>query len=113
MRQLSFAMALSVISLPAMAQISCPQLVVSDLQAHAMAAPIPAPFTEITGLARNVGNQTLRNMSLTFNLLDDSGTVVGNAYANGNNLEAGQSWRFSASATVPYSKFKLSGTLCP
>ena len=57
--------------------------------------PIPVKNSSITGVIRNVSGNVLSG-SIQFNLYDESGYQLGEAYDTINDLADGESWRFRA-----------------
>ena len=51
----------------------------------------------ITGIAKNVTNRDFSYASIEFSVYDSEGNNMGTAFANINNLAAGDTWRFEAS----------------
>lgn len=54
----------------------------------------------ITGTFTNNSDEDLSTVSITYNLYDAEGTMIGNAYASASNLSAGTSWAFEAYITA-------------
>lgn len=56
----------------------------------------------LSGTARNDGSD-LATCMLTFDIMDASGTKLGDALASTEGLQSGQTWRFQATISVPSS----------
>jgi len=52
--------------------------------------------SRVSGVITNVSSETMSYVSITFNLYDASGAVLGNAWANMNNLPPGTDWKYEA-----------------
>jgi hypothetical protein len=70
---------IAVVGSPAVAQIQCSDLSVSDLHGN----NVPG---QITGIATNISDHEMKLVHLVFNLYDSNGTVIGNATAGQSNL---------------------------
>jgi len=81
------------------------QLIVSNLQVVPEANGISA----ITGRATNRSGQQMATAFVRFNLLDNSGALVGNTVAMASILAPGHAWKFSAETPVKFTTVKLSG----
>ncbi|HPJ36694.1 MAG TPA: FxLYD domain-containing protein [Spirochaetota bacterium] len=70
-------------------------------------------FRYVTGTVRNTGSQTYNIVTITFNLYDSSGSIVGNAVDTIQNFRPGAKWKFKAMITeesvVKYEFDSLSG----
>ena len=70
-------------------------------------------FRYVTGTVKNTGSQTYNIVTITFNLHDQSGSIVGSAVDTVQNLRPGATWRFKAIITeevaVKYEFDSLSG----
>ena len=53
---------------------------------------------KIVGIAKNISGKDLSYVSVNFSIYDANGILLGSAYANMNNLSAGESWRFEATS---------------
>lgn len=53
-------------------------------------------YPAITGTFTNNTDDELTSVSLTYNLYDEDGNLIGNAYASASNIQAGSSWSFEA-----------------
>jgi hypothetical protein len=71
--------------------------------------PAPAGYPAVMGVAHNNTNGTLSAVFVTFNLYDNTGSVVGNATAGGQNIGPGENLKFAAPTSVPFSEAKLTG----
>jgi hypothetical protein len=60
------------------------------------------PVSGITGEATNVSGKDLSFCTISLDVLDESGTKVSSAIANTPGLKAGQTWRFQAIFTTPF-----------
>lgn len=67
----------------------------------------PAGYPAVMGLARNTTNGTLSNVFVKFKLYDEEGNIVGNTMAAGQDIGPGETWKFVAPTTVPFSEAKL------
>ncbi|WP_321785450.1 FxLYD domain-containing protein [Paraburkholderia sp. J94] len=56
----------------------------------------------ITGTATNVTRARIDTATITINLLDGQGRIIGSASAAGGGIAPGQSWIFLAPTSVPY-----------
>ncbi|MGF0237586.1 FxLYD domain-containing protein [Rhodococcus sp. IEGM1300] len=65
-------------------------------------------ITAVEGVLKNTTGTTLKNVFVTFKLYNTEGEVVGTALNRGQDIEPGESWRFSAPSTVKFEKAKLS-----
>lgn len=65
-------------------------------------------ITSVDGVMKNTTGTTLKNVFVTFKLYNSEGEVVGTALNRGQDIEPGESWRFSAPSTVQFEKAKLS-----
>ncbi len=58
---------------------------------------VPGEFSSnIVGVVKNNTNKDFEYLQITFTLYDADGNVVGTAFANVNNVKAGDTWRFEA-----------------
>ena len=87
------------------------------VQAHAQPAPLSLSDLHVTqsqgiatiaGIATNMTGRPLSNAFLTFNLYDQSGTVIGNTMAYVQNLAAGDRWQFAAQTPVAFARAQVS-----
>ncbi|ALR03211.1 FxLYD domain-containing protein [Xylella fastidiosa] len=62
---------------------------------------------DITGNVINIANKKLRHVTVEFNLYDEQNNLVGNAIDVVTNLEPNGKWKFKATTTTPYQRFKL------
>jgi hypothetical protein len=76
-------------------------------QMQVTAGPVP-PISLITGVAKNVSGHRVRLVTLSFKLYDASGAVIGDAVAQAQNLDVGESWRYQATTTIPFAKTVIS-----
>lgn len=56
---------------------------------------------DVVGTAVNRTGRDLSYVSVSFNVLDQAGAVVGDAFTNMTNLRTGQSWHFEAGIIDP------------
>jgi hypothetical protein len=63
--------------------------------------------TKITGTIKNNCGRTFSYVQITFKLFDGADNVVGTALANQNNLEAGETWKFSAHGFTVSKRYRL------
>ena len=56
----------------------------------------------ITGIARNDRSASLISCMVTLNVVDSDGVKVADAIASTTSLDPGQSWRFQATFTTPF-----------
>jgi hypothetical protein len=96
---------IAVVGSPAVAQIQCSDLSVSDFHGN----NVPG---QITGIATNISDHEMKLVHLVFNLYDSNGTVIGNATAGQSNLAAGGRWRFEAPTSRRFSRFELVRSDC-
>lgn len=62
----------------------------------------------ITGMLKNISNETHFSVLVAFDLFDKKGKMVGNAMTVANHIEAGNVWHFKAFAPAEdIKKFKL------
>ena len=57
-------------------------------------------YAYITGTFSNNSSEELSYVSITYNLYDADGNIIGNAYANANNVGAGSSWKYEATSAL-------------
>ena len=57
-------------------------------------------YAVITGTFTNNSDEELSTISITYNLYDENGTQIGNAYASASNVAPGSSWAFEATSSV-------------
>ena len=80
------------------------ELSVSDLRV----TQDQAKLSTIMGTATNTAGRPITDAFLTFNLYDQSGTVVGNAMAHVQNLAVGDHWQFEAKTPLPFARVQVS-----
>ncbi len=56
----------------------------------------------VTGMATNTTNADVRQCTVNFDVVDQSGVKVGDAVASTLGLKPGQQWRFQAAFTIPF-----------
>jgi|1186.fasta_scaffold342972_3 hypothetical protein len=100
---------IAVVGSPAVAQIQCSDLSVSNLRRDDTSVP-----RRITGTATNTSDHEMKSVGLSFTLYDSNGTVVGFAVASQMNLAAGRHWRFQAAVLTeqPFSRVALGSSDC-
>ena len=102
---MSAAVALMTVLCPAHAdELGDAALGLSQLTVSAGPAP---PLEIVSGTALNKAGRRLGLVTLTFKLYDASGAVIGTALAQTSNLDAGETWRYQAIATIPFATVKL------
>lgn len=69
----------------------------------------PAGYPAVMGIARNTTNGSLANVFVKFKLYDKDGNVVGNTLAHAQDIGPGETWKFAAPTTVPFTEAKLGG----
>jgi hypothetical protein len=60
-------------------------------------------ITGVSGTATNVSGKYLKVCTITFNVIDSSGTKISEAIASTLGLDSGQSWKFQAGFDSPFS----------
>jgi len=87
-------------------------------QAHAQPEPLSvsdlhvtqeqAGISTVTGTATNTAGRPLTDAFVTFNLYDQSGTLVGNVMAHVQNLATSQRWQFRTQTPVAFARLQVS-----
>ena len=105
MKFYALALCASLIAIPAMAQ-SKQFFPIENMSV----VPSESPTASyIEGKLKNESGKNIDSISLTFNLYDEQGNVVGNAIASAATLAPGDTWAFKALAAAKFSTFKQSG----
>jgi hypothetical protein len=60
-------------------------------------------ITGVSGTATNVSGKYLKYCTISFNVIDSSGTKISEAIASTLGLDSGQSWKFQAGFDSPFS----------
>lgn len=70
-------------------------------------------YQTVRGFARNISNERLANVFLQFKLYDREGNMVGNTTGHGQNVEPGETWKFSIPAAQAFDRAQLSQVVTP
>lgn len=98
----AIALALSLFATSAMASDITSKVTLSEVRVTSKGL-----ITAVEGVMKNNTGTTLKNVFVTFKLYNSAGEVVGTALNRGQDIDAGESWRFSAPSTVKFDKAKL------
>lgn len=99
----AIALALSLFATSALADDITNKVTLSEVQVTTKGF-----VTAVEGVMKNNTGTTLKNVFVTFKLYNSAGEVVGTALNRGQDIDPGESWRFSAPSTVKFDKAKLS-----
>ncbi|WP_321842299.1 FxLYD domain-containing protein [Paraburkholderia bannensis] len=102
MRKVLFASALALASMASLASISA--LAQGALQLSDLRGVVdPGGVTGyISGIATNTSGARIDNATITINLLNAQGEILGTTSVSGAGIAPGQHWRFRAPTSVPY-----------